>query len=157
MRTSVYQAKLNATLVTLGIRIEDEALVGIDFLPPDEPSQAPRAELAEKVCEQLRRYFRDGRFEFDLPIKLSGTPHQLKVWRAMQRIPTGQVVTYGAIAEKIRSSPRAVGRACGDNPIPIVVPCHRVVAKNGTGGFMHNATGAPIDIKRWLLALEAAG
>ena len=72
----------------------------------------------------------------------------------MCAIPCGHVLTYGEIAAQLGSSPRAVGQACGNNPIPIVIPCHRVVAKSGMGGFMHHNGGFALDIKRWLLAHE---
>jgi len=149
-----YQAKLNAPFGVLGIHCMDDVLTGIEFLAPDTRPLLPRNAFAQKVCEQLSAYFADADFHFDLPLKPGGTEHQNKVWQAMCAIPRGQVQTYGDLAAQIVSSPRAVGQACGNNPIPIVIPCHRVVGKSGMGGFMHHSEGDALDIKRWLLAHE---
>ncbi len=151
-----YQAVLKAPFGVLGIRCRDEALTGIDFLAPNIRPRVPRSAFAQRVCEQLTAYFADSGFEFDLPLDPGGTEHQNKVWRAMRAIRRGRVRTYGDIAGELHSSPRAVGQACGNNPIPIVIPCHRVVGKSGMGGFMHHSGGAALDIKGWLLAHEQA-
>lgn len=150
-----YQAQLRTPFGVLGIHCTEESLIGITFLAPDSTAQPPRNALAYEVCAQLTAYFADADFQFDLPLKLSGTPHQLKVWQAMCDIPRGQVRTYGELAALLHSSPRAVGQACGNNPIPVVIPCHRVVSKAGLGGFMHRADNGALDIKRWLLTHEA--
>jgi len=149
-----YQAKLQTPFGALGIFCTDDALTGIEFLAPDIKSQPPCSTFAKKVCEQLSAYFTDPDFRFDLPLQPGGTGHQNKVWQAMCGIPRGQVQTYGDLAMQIGSAPRAVGQACGNNPLPIVIPCHRVVAKSGLGGFMHHSGGYALDIKRWLLVHE---
>ena len=151
-----YQAKLATPFGVLGIRCEADALTGIEFLAPGVLPQAPGSPLAQAVCEQLAAYFANPDFRFDLPLRLDGTTHQNKVWQAMCAIPRGQVRHYGDLATQLHSSPRAVGQACGANPIPIVIPCHRVVSKSGMGGFMHHSGGYALDIKRWLLAHEGA-
>ena len=151
-----YQAKLVTSFGVLGIRCEADALTGIEFLAPGALPQAPGSQLAQVVCEQLAAYLADPDFHFDLPLRLNGTTHQNKVWQAMCAIPRGQVRHYGDLATQLHSSPRAVGQACGANPIPIVIPCHRVVSKSGMGGFMHHHGGYALDIKRWLLAHEGA-
>lgn len=149
-----YQAKMQAPFGILGIRCTDETLTGIEFLSPDTAPQPPRSVFAKKICEQLSAYFSDPDFRFSLPLRPGGTEHQNKVWQAMCAIPRGQVSTYGDLAAQIRSSPRAVGQACGNNPIPIIIPCHRVVSKSGMGGFMHHSGGYALDIKQWLLKHE---
>jgi methylated-DNA-[protein]-cysteine S-methyltransferase len=149
-----YQARLPTPFSVLGIRMERECLVGIDFLPSEERTLLPSDPFARRVCEQIEAYLCHADFDFDLPLALRGTEHQMNVWRALMQIPRGAGVTYGDVAKAIDSSPRAVGRACGDNPIPIVVPCHRVVAKQGTGGFMHQSGGEALAIKDWLLRHE---
>jgi len=149
-----YQAICATSFAKLGIRCTDDAVLGIDFLPVSARALLPRNALAQKVCAQLESYLADADFRFDLPLKLEGTPHQCKVWQAMRAIPCGQTQTYGELAAQIGSSARAVGQACGNNPVPIVVPCHRVVSKTGLGGFMHRADSAALDTKRWLLAHE---
>ncbi len=151
-----YQAKIKAPFGVLGIRCSDDTLTGIDFLAANTRLQAPKSAFAKQVCEQLSAYFDDPDFKFALPLDAGGTEHQNKVWRAMCAIPAGRVRTYGDVAAQLHSSPRAVGQACGNNPIPIVIPCHRVVGTSGLGGFMHHSDGNAIDIKRWLLAHEGA-
>ena len=153
---SAYQAKLAVPFGVLGIRCGADALTGIEFLAPGALPQAPGSLLAQAVCEQLAAYFADPDFRFDLPLKPNGTAHQNKVWLAMRAIPRGQTRQYGELAVQLASSPRAVGQACGANPIPIVIPCHRVVSKSGMGGFMRHSGGYALDIKRWLLSHEGA-
>ncbi|MCW8887788.1 MAG: methylated-DNA--[protein]-cysteine S-methyltransferase [Gammaproteobacteria bacterium] len=90
----------------------------------------------------------------NLPLKLAGTDYQQKVWTALRQIPTGESQSYGALSNRLKSSPRAVASACRANPTVLVVPCHRVISKSGIGGFMGVTEGEPIDIKRWLLEHE---
>ena len=149
-----YQAKMRIPCAVLGIRTEGDALVGVDFLPANASILAPCDDFTRTVCEQVAAYLRDPDFILDVPLRLSATAHQSKVWQALRVIPRGSALTYGALAQQLASSPRAVGGACGDNPIPLFIPCHRVVAKNGFGGFMHHANGAPLNIKEWLLHHE---
>ena len=149
-----YQAKLKVPFGVLGIGCDDRALRGIDFLPASAGAQRAESALARTVCEQLLRYFEDPQASFSVPFKADGTPHQQKVWKAMLAIPSGSTRTYGDIAAELKSAARAVGQACGANPIPIIIPCHRVVGRSGLGGFMRHASGGPLDIKRWLLAHE---
>ena len=149
-----YQAKLQTPFGMLAIRCEADALTSIEFLPPSTTFQPPRNVFAQTVCEQLAAYFSDPDFHFDIPLKLSSTVHRNKVWQTMCAIPRGQTRSYGELAAQLRSSPRAVGQACGANPIPIIIPCHRVVSKSGMGGFMHQRDGKALDIKRWLLLHE---
>ena len=149
-----YQTKLKTPFGVLGIQCTDDALTGIGFLAPNTKPQAPHNAFAQTVCEQLTAYFADPDFHFDLPLRLNSTAHQNKVWQAMRAIPRGQTRQYGELAAQFGSSARAVGQACGNNPIPIVIPCHRVVSKSGVGGFMHHSDGYALDIKRWLLAHE---
>ncbi|HCI14052.1 MAG: cysteine methyltransferase [Gallionellales bacterium GWA2_60_142] len=151
-----YQAKLKAPFGILGIRCTADALTGIDFLPASEQPQAPTNAFAAKVCEQLLHYFNDPHSRFTLPLELHGTAHREKVWHAMLDIPCGQTRSYGELATELHSAAQAVGQACGANPIPIVVPCHRVVGKAGLGGFMQHAEGDALGIKRWLLKHEGA-
>ncbi len=150
-----YQAKLSVPFGVLGIRCAGDALTGIDFLPAGEKPQRATSELAKTVCEQLLGYIEDPDARFTVPLKPGGTPHQQKVWQAMCDIPRGETRSYGELAAALQSGAQAVGQACGSNPIPIIIPCHRVVGRSGLGGFMRHANGSPLDIKRWLLAHEA--
>lgn len=152
-----YQARLVTPFAVLGIRTEEDWLTDIDYLPLDTPLLAPTTPLAEEVCRQLLAYLDDPAFVFDLSLHIGGTPHQQRVWDAIQNIPSGSTRSYADIARQLHSAPRAVGQACGANRLPIIVPCHRVIAKNGgLGGFMHASDGMPLDIKRWLLKHEGA-
>jgi len=151
-----YQAKLPVPFGVLGIRCTEDALTGIDFLPATEKPQHAISAFAKTVCEQLLRYFENPDVQFTVPFNTSGTPHQQKVWQALIAIPRGETRSYGELAAALRSGAQAVGRACGANPIPIIIPCHRVVSKSGLGGFMRHASGTSLDIKRWLLAHEVA-
>lgn len=138
----------------LGIVTAQDMLTEIVFLPPDSLPLEAENPLAREVCAQLQGYFSDAHFRFDLPLQPRGTPYQHKVWQALLQIPAAVTETYGAVAMRIGSAPRAVGQACGANPIPIVIPCHRVLGSRGLGGFMHHGDGAPLRIKGWLLEHE---
>lgn len=111
------------------------------------------AGAVEAANETLMRYFKKNKQQFDIDSFMpEGTPFQRKVWKALCEIPWGETTTYGEIAAKLKSSPRAVGGAVGANPIPILIPCHRVMGKNGAlTGF--SAPGG-LDTKRWLLQHE---
>ncbi|MDO8207576.1 MAG: methylated-DNA--[protein]-cysteine S-methyltransferase [Gallionella sp.] len=150
-----YQAKLSAPFGMLGIRCDDEALLGIDFLPATDKPQRATSPFAERVCEQLRRYFENPDAQFSIPLRLTATPHQQKVWQAMLNIPRGCTRTYGELAAELHSSAQAVGQACGANPVPIIIPCHRVVGRAGLGGFIQSTGDTQLDIKRWLLSHES--
>ena len=109
--------------------------------------------LVNTACKQILRYLKQPTASFDLPLNQQGTAFQHKVWRAIAEIPCGQTKTYGELACQIGSGPRAVANACGANQLPLVIPCHRVVAKNGLGGFMQGKQNS-LFIKRWLLQHE---
>ena len=150
-----YTARLRASFAVLGIRTSAGALVGIEYLPPSERPQAPTDALAARVCRQLERYFADPEFRFTLPLAPGGTVFRQRVWDALSQIPVGESRTYGELARQMHTAPRAIGGACGANPIALVIPCHRVVGTHGSlGGFMGVTDGDPIAIKRWLLAHE---
>ncbi|MDD3267132.1 MAG: methylated-DNA--[protein]-cysteine S-methyltransferase, partial [Burkholderiales bacterium] len=111
--------------------------------------------LSVKIVEQLESYVKNPNFKFDLPYELNGSPHQLKVWDLMETLESGIVLTYGEVAKEIRSAPRAVGGACGKNPLPVFVPCHRIIAANhGLGGFNSGNIFFNLGIKKWLLEHE---
>jgi len=157
--TPAFDACVRTPFATLGITTDERHVTGIRFLAPTVPALAPRrGSLAHLACVQLQAYLDNPRFAFELPLALAGTHHRLAVWEAMQRIPAGKTRTYGGLARELKSSARAVGGACGANPIPVVVPCHRVIAAGGgLGGFMGAAgEGFERDIKRWLLGHEGA-
>ena len=150
-----FDAVLKTPFGALGVRTEGDAVAEIRFLPPGTRTIRPKTALAERACAQLSAYLADPKAGFNLPLKASGTAFQRSVWRAIAAIPEGRTLTYGEIAKRLKSAPRAVGQACGRNPYPVVVPCHRVVASDGSlGGFASATGGYLLDTKRWLLAHE---
>ena len=157
MSVCTYHAKFATPFAVVGIRTDGEWLTGIDYLPPDTSTLDSQNSLAKEVCRQLQEYLADSDYVFDLSLHINGTPFQQRVWKSIQEIPSGETTSYAKIAMQLHSSPRAVGRACGANRIPLVIPCHRVIAKSGQlGGFMNATDGHPITIKRWLLHHEGA-
>lgn len=150
---------------TEGVGTEDECVAEILYLPPGSPAVKPRNRLAARAAAQVEAYLRDPAAPFALPLKPVGTRFQRRVWDRIAAIPAGEVRSYGAVAQALRSGPRPVGQACGANHFPLAIPCHRVVSSGGIGGF-GGARGAPdpsrarnddgfhIAIKRWLLAHE---
>lgn len=109
--------------------------------------------LLAEAARQIDAYFAGKLKDFDLPLRPTGTTFERGVWAAMQDIPYGETRSYGELAAATRSAPRAVGRACGRNPIPIVIPCHRVLGKGWMGGY--SGEGG-VKTKETLLALEGA-
>ncbi len=151
-----YNAVIRVPFGLIGIRMRGDALAAVDLKPRAARSVPPSTEAARKVAATLQRYFRDPKFTPSVECDAGGTPFQRRVWRALGKIPSGTTLTYGALARKLGTSPRAVGGACRENPVPIVVPCHRIVAAGGAGGFMGDSGGRALDIKSWLLGHEAS-
>lgn len=153
MPPSAYQAVVSAPTFSLGVRCSEDEILSIDYIAPCA-EVAPQGLLAREAVRQLRAYLENPRFVFGLPLAPAGTGFQRRVWAGIANIPSGQTRTYGALADSLGSAPRAVGNACGANPYPLVVPCHRVVAAHGLGGFARQRGGFLLDVKRWLLAHE---
>jgi len=150
-----YAARFATPFAVIGIRTGAEKLVRVEYLPPNIPTLPPQDALAREVCCQIDTYLGDPLHCFDLPCEVKGTQFQQRVWREIARIPSGMTRSYGELASILQSAPRPVGGACGSNPIPLIVPCHRVLAANGQlGGFMHSRDSLPLSIKRCLLAHE---
>lgn len=153
-KPKAFDAVIASPVGRLGIVLENGALADIGFLGDTTVLQPPRSAAARIICCQLRSYFTNPNFSFRVPLVQSGTAFQQRVWRALQQIPAGRTLSYGVLAKKLDTSARAVGNACRANPVPIVVPCHRVVASNGVGGFMGRRSGSPLNLKHWLLKHE---
>jgi methylated-DNA-[protein]-cysteine S-methyltransferase len=153
---TIFSAVVEAPFGAIGVRTEAGMLRELVYLPPQFDEKAPADPLAERAARQVERYLEEPDFRFDLPLAPAGTAFQQKVWAAISAIPRGQVATYGEVARLIRSAPRAVGQACGANWFPLVIPCHRVTAAGGLGGFSHHddETGFHLGVKRWLLSHE---
>jgi methylated-DNA-[protein]-cysteine S-methyltransferase len=149
-----YAAIVSAPGFSLGIRCNEDEITAIEYLEP-RAEVAPKSLLAKETVRQLRAWLKDPQFAFSLPLAPAGTPFQRRVWAGIAAIPPGQTRQYGEVAADIGSGPRAVGNACGANPYPVVVPCHRVVAAGGgLGGFGRNRDGFLLEVKRWLLEHE---
>lgn len=134
-------------------------LVRIDFRAPPKSvtalaPKAPKNPVLRRTISQLKEYFAGRRTKFELPLAMIGTPFQMRVWKELSRIPFGETISYGEQAKRVGAGKayRAVGTANGRNPIPIVVPCHRVIASGGgLGGY-----GGGLGMKSKLLKLEAS-
>lgn len=151
----MYDVVLDFLKMKVAVRTREGRVAQIRYLPPSTPTLAPRNALAERAARQIERYREDPDTSFDLPLAIEGTDFQKRVWAAMCAIPRGRTRTYGELACELGGEARAVGQACGDNRLPIVIPCHRVVAAGGIGGFAHSTDGFLIEAKRWLLLHEA--
>ncbi len=120
---------------------------------PDDQGPVVQNQSIKQMTQEILAYLQRPHAAFSLPTQLAGSAFQEKVWLAIYAIPLGQTRTYSELAAQLQSGPRAVANACGANRLPLLIPCHRVVAKNGLGGFMRgNKNG--LAIKRWLLAHE---
>lgn len=150
----LFNAVVPAPFGGFGICVDDGKLREVVYLPPSVPAMAARDPLSRTVAGQIEAYLADPDFQFDLPLPGVGTAHQRKVWDVICTIPRGQVLSYKEVAARIGSAPRAVGQACGANFFPPVIPCHRVTAASGLGGFARHDGGFHLNVKRWLLAHE---
>lgn len=156
--TFYYKAPWGRLIVT----IEDDQLSCIDFVTEETKSRSPfsadikdnpgESQTAQKICKQLDEYFAGSRQIFDVPLLLRGSPFQKEVWKALQQIPYATTLSYSKVALAIGRPKvqRAVGMACNRNPVPIIVPCHRVL---GSSGQLTGYAGG-LDIKAHLLELE---
>lgn len=149
-----FDAVLPAPFGGLGVRVRAEKLSELVFLPGVPAPDASHTPFMAEIGRQLAAYFANSAFRFDLPLHLNGTPFRQRVWHALPDIHVGHTLTYGELAQRLGSSPRAIGQALGDNPLPIILPCHRIVAAKGLGGFNHHRSDFFLDVKRWLLKHE---
>lgn len=154
--SALFEYVLPSPLGQLGLATSEQGIQVLAYTSGKQKIKIPTSGLAAEVYHQLTEYFDARRIRFNLPLDASGTPFQKTVWRELSKIPFGESVTYGEIANKLQSGPRAVGNACRKNPISIIVPCHRVVSKSGVGGYSGAVLGKPIERKTWLLRHECA-
>ena len=149
-----HQAIVNLPFGPVGIRMQHGRLTEVDYLDGESPDYREETEGLDQVIDAIERYLDDPHSGFEFEMEMKGTPFQRKVWQALRKIPVGETLTYGQLAERLGTGARAVGNACRANPCPLVVPCHRVVASNGLGGFAGERTGRKLAVKRWLLEHE---
>ena len=152
----MYDVVIDFPKFKLGVKTRDERVMEIRYLPVTVEAFPAKNPLAARAAEQLERYRENPDATFDLPLLIEGSALERGVWDAMCAIPRGRTRTYGEIARELGADPRAIGQACGDNRLPLVIPCHRVVAASGLGGFAHATSGYLLEAKRWLLMHEAA-
>lgn len=153
---SIITHYLNTPVGCIAFDFEDDILIGAAYLydAKKKSSHNPTAEQT-RFFKQITSYFKKP-CNFDVPLHSGmGTAFQLRVWQALLNIPLGQTRTYGELAKTLKTSARAIGMACRSNPLPLIVPCHRIVAANGLGGFSGKVDGKPLIVKQWLLAHEA--
>ncbi|HKO88124.1 MAG TPA: methylated-DNA--[protein]-cysteine S-methyltransferase [Burkholderiales bacterium] len=154
METPCFDAVLPTPFGAFGIFTVGDVIAEVVYLPPGTPALPARSAVADEAVHQIGRYLNDPDYRFQLPLRPAGTPFQQRVWDEISKIQRGRVHRYGDLAKRLASAPRAVGQACGANPFPPLIPCHRVVAAAGIGGFANQRDGFLIASKRWLLAHE---
>ncbi|VVC76287.1 Methylated-DNA--protein-cysteine methyltransferase, constitutive [Aquicella siphonis] len=138
----------------IGIKLHQEKLAALDYLPDDTLLLSPRNTVSQQVVDQLEQYFAGSRLSFALDIHFHGSAFQQRVWHALMEIPFGRTMTYGELAKTLKTGPRAIGQACRTNLIPVVIPCHRIIAANHPGGYSGSVEGKLMNIKMWLLQHE---
>ena len=146
------QAMVSTPLGFVTLTAKDERLVALQFTPQPSSVMIPDNPLLREAGRQLQAYFAGRLKAFDLPLQPKGTAFQMAVWRQLQRIPYGEAVTYGDVAAAMDKpgASRSVGQANKRNPLPIFIPCHRVIASKGMGGYAYG-----LGIKQFLLRLES--
>ncbi len=147
--SAVPQLSLHSPIGDISVSQEDGAIVAVDW---GWGSEQTETSLLRRACEQLHAYFDGELIDFSLPLAPGGTPYRRRVWQALCAIPYGATRSYLDIAHAAGGSARSVGQANAANPIPIIIPCHRVLATTHLGGY---SGGEGLATKRWLLALEA--
>jgi methylated-DNA-[protein]-cysteine S-methyltransferase len=154
MTTKTVTMPYESPIGRLVLECDGDRLIGI-WLPHERRHARNDADdvppVLKETASQLDEYFAGERTDFDVRMEMDGTDFQREVWTELTRIPYGETISYGELARRVGrpSAPRAVGQANGRNPIPVIVPCHRVLASNGIGGY-----GGGLKVKRQLLAVE---
>ena len=148
-----FSAIIPAPFGAIGIVCQDDFLLSCELLS-DALAEKPATDVfTQSIVNQIIAYLANAQTPLLSPYAVQGTAFQKRVWQAISRIPCGQVLNYTQLADKVVSGPRAVANACGANHVTLFIPCHRIIAKNGLGGFMQgNANG--LSIKQWLLKHE---
>ena len=149
-----YSLVIDSPLGRLGMLVVDQQVDRLDYLDAATPLRAASGPFERRLVQQLENYFDNPRAGFSVAFTLAGTPFQQRVWQALTSISCGDTLTYGELAARLGTGARALGNACRRNPVSIIVPCHRVVAAGGIGGYSGSTGGAQLARKRWLLAHE---
>ena len=149
-------AVIQAPFGKLEILATPTTLVQIEFLDTDVPLRCTKRPIVQQLIRELNQYFKNPNFKFTISYQVTGTAFQKRVWNALVQLPIGKTITYGELAKQLKTGARAVGNACRANPLPLLIPCHRVLAKHGFGGFSGDRMGKKIAIKQWILTHEAS-
>lgn len=151
----IYSAVISTPIGNLGLCVNQDCVTQINFIQDACELFVDGANpLVSCAINELERYFSGQLKHFQTPFLPKGTSFQQKAWQALLSIPYGKTVTYGELAIKLKTSPRAIGNVCRANPVLILIPCHRVLARNGLGGYSGETRGEQLAIKRWLLDFE---
>ena len=150
----VYQATVSTPIGKIGVRTSDDCLLAIDYLGNNDLIIKPKTIIAKETVEQVLCYFADPEFSFEILLSLNVTPFQETVLQALREVPVGKTQSYAELAQQLGAKPRSIGNACRKNPIPIVIPCHRIVASTSMGGCNDSIKNPFLEIKRWLLQHE---
>lgn len=149
-----YSAIISLPFGVVGLQTTETEITRVDFLGSNTALKKPETAPAIAAVSALKEYVENPQFDLTLPLRTEGTQFQQNVWRALTELPSGETITYSELAQQLDSGARAVGNACRANPVPLFVPCHRVVAKNGIGGYSGDRHAGWTKIKTWLLAHE---
>lgn len=145
------EAVIDSPVGRLSLMARGNALMSVDFLDDNAERREPRSPFLRAAVAWLRSYFQEPGMVFDLALSDAGTAYQRSIWTALKAIPSGEARTYAQLARRVGGSARSVAAACKANPWPIIVPCHRVIASDGLGGYCGTTRGRALEIKRWLL------
>ncbi len=150
-----YASIFTTDIATIGLQFDGLKLIKIDYLNK-KTNKDSTSKIVEGIKNKIERYLNPQSKikNINIDVQLNVTAFQEKVLKQLLLIPYGETRSYGEIAKILKTSPRAVGNACRNNPLPIIIPCHRVVAANGIGGYAGETEGVILDIKYQLLHLE---
>jgi methylated-DNA-[protein]-cysteine S-methyltransferase len=149
-----FQTRFNAPFGSIKLHANEVGLQEIELFSTTSNISSMTSTILQKLELQLNAYFSNAQHQWNIALPTKGTDFQQKVWRYMQAIPVGETRSYGEVAKALNSSAQAVGNACRANYFPIVIPCHRIVAKSGLGGFAGKTKGNEMIVKQWLLNHE---
>ncbi len=152
MSVQDYDIIFDTPVETLGIRLDGDAIEEVVWLPGNVCKDNPRHPLANRLKSDILYFLDKGVPLPEVKMNLYGSAFQLMVWRALQSIMVGDVMSYGQLAKRLNTGSRAIGQACRTNPVVLFIPCHRIVAASGVGGYMGKKNR--INIKSWLLEHE---
>ncbi|HLD16960.1 MAG TPA: methylated-DNA--[protein]-cysteine S-methyltransferase [Coxiellaceae bacterium] len=145
---------LPSPIGVLKISLDNHCLTSLEIL--EKGADSIQQENQAPFLQAFLAYFKNPHYRFTLSLALNVTSFQTRVLQALQTIPVGEVRTYGQLADQLNTSPRAIGNACRHNPIPIVIPCHRVIGAVSLGGYCGEIVGEKLSVKQWLLRHEGA-